>query len=154
MTLKRLPILLLLSAMLVGGCSGKDNVYSGIEQQDLTGIKTAKELDYIYAYKGHTGNWASTYYVYQKKDSDSHVSKVFLKYIGKEPGPSGEMKYAYTTEGGGGGSGTLFDAESPSVIYNLGGSGGTGAVAGQDSIVKMHVEWSGGSENIELEPEL
>lgn len=154
MTLKRLPILLLLSAMLVGGCSGKDNVYSGIEQQDLTGIKTAKELDYIYAYKGHTGNWASTYYVYQKKDSDSHVSKIFLKYIGKEPGPSGEMKYAYTTEGAGGGSGTLSEAESPSDIYNLGGSGGTGSVAGQDSVVKMHVEWSGGSEDIELKPEL
>ncbi|WP_236337428.1 hypothetical protein [Paenibacillus auburnensis] len=62
--MKRLPILLLLSAMLVGGCSGKDNIYSGIEQQDLTGIKTAKELDYINAFKGHTSNWASTYYVY------------------------------------------------------------------------------------------
>ncbi len=85
MTLKRLMILMLLSAMLAGGCGGKDNMYSGIEQQDLTEIKTAKELDYIYAYKGHTGNWASTYYVYQKKDSDSHVSKFFLKYIGKEP---------------------------------------------------------------------
>lgn len=147
-------LLLLLCTFLISGCSENDSIYSGIEKKDLPGIKSADELKYIYEYKGYTDNWASTYYVYQKKDSDSHVTRLMLKYIGEEPGPSGELKYSYSTEGGGSGSGMMEEATSPSVIYNLGNSGGTGSTPDQDSVVKMQVEWNGGTEDFELEPVL
>ncbi|OKP95633.1 hypothetical protein [Paenibacillus sp. P46E] len=154
--MKRIFVLLLLSTIVwISGCSGKHNIYDGIDKQDIKDIETAKDLNFIYSYKGHTDNWVSTYYVYQlKKDSDNHITRLFLKYIGKKPGPSGEMKYEYSTEGGHKGSGTLSDATSPSFIYNLGSSGGNGSIADQDSVVKMQVEWNGGKEEIKLLPEL
>ncbi|MBW4085813.1 hypothetical protein [Paenibacillus sp. S150] len=64
MKLKRIISLVLLSAVVwISGCSGKDNIYAGIEKQDIKSIKTARELEYFYEYKGHTDNWASTYFV-------------------------------------------------------------------------------------------
>jgi hypothetical protein len=154
MNMKRIiGLLLLCTALWISGCSGKASIYDGIEKQDITSIKSIKDLNFIYEYKGHTDNWASAYYVYQlKNDKDNHVTRLFLKYIGKEPGPSGEMKYKYTTEGGHNGSGTLSDAQSPSPIYNLGSSGGNGSIADQNSVVNMHVEWDGGTEEMELMP--
>lgn len=155
MKLKRILIVMLVcSMMLLTGCSGKDNVYSGIEKQDLTGITTAKELEYIYEYREHTDNWASSFFVYQKKNSDEHTAKLFLKYIGTEPSPSGELKYMYTTESGSGGNGILTIAESDSPIYNLGSTGGNGSLADQDSVVELHVEWNGVTEDLELQPVL
>lgn len=153
--MKRLVCLLLLvCTCVISGCTGKGSIYSGIEKQDLTGIESAKELEFIYEYRGHTDNWASSYYVYQKKDSEYHITRLFLKYIGGETAPSGELQYAYSTEGAATGSGMLEEAAGPSVIYNLGSSGGNGTIPEQDSAVKMHVEWNGGTEDFELEPVL
>lgn len=85
---------------------------------------------------------------------------MLLKYIGKNPLPTGEISYSYTTEGGGSGSGsgsgsrTLSNGESKTGIYYLGSSESNGSIAAEDSLVKMQVDWNGTAEVVELRPEV
>lgn len=77
-----------------------------------------------------------------------------MEYIGKQPEPKGELRYAYETEGGGGGSGTLPSDMPEAGIYNLNHSGGNGFIAAQNSLVKVQVDWNGNTESFELKPEI
>ncbi|TFE25242.1 hypothetical protein [Cohnella luojiensis] len=152
--MKRIFGILFLYVVVLSGCTGESRLYSGIEKSDIVDISNVKNIEFIYQYKGHTENWAAHYIVFKMKDNDNHTSKMLLKYIGKKPGPTGELRYAYQTEGGGDGSGTMSNAESENQIYNLGSSGGNGAIAAEDSIVKMQVYWNGNTEDFELKPEM
>ncbi|CAM3605324.1 hypothetical protein PALU110988_30240 [Paenibacillus lupini] len=146
--------IILLCAIVLSGCKGNSNIYSGIEKNDIEEISKVKNIEFVYEYKGHTDHWAAAYHVYKMKDNDEHTSKLVLKYIGKQPGPTGELSYAYDTEGGGSGSGTLPSDHSEAGIYYLGSSGGNGAIAAQNSLVKVQVNWNGNTETIELKPEI
>ncbi len=152
--MKRIIGIIFLCVIVLNGCVMKSNYYSGIEKKDISEVTNTKNIEFVYEYKGHTDNWAAVYIVYKFKDNDNHTSKMLLKYIGKKPGPTGELKYAYQTEGGGNGSGTMSNAEAENKIYNLGYSGSNGAIAAEDSIVMMQVNWNGETEEIELKPEI
>lgn len=155
MKLKRIIGIILLCAIALSGCKEKSSFYSGIEKNDITDISNAKNIEFVHEYKGHTDNWAAVYIVYKMKDNENHTSKLLLKYIGKKPEPTGELRYAFKTEGGGSGSGTLSDNVSEAGIYHLGSSGGNGAIAAKDSLVKMQVYWNRrNTEAIELKPEM
>ncbi|QYR22292.1 hypothetical protein KZ483_04670 [Paenibacillus sp. sptzw28] len=152
--IKRLLGIILLCTSVLSGCQENSNIYSGIEKTDIEDISNAKNLEFVYEYKGYTDHWAAAYYVYKMIDNDEHASKLVLKYVGKQPEPTGELRYAYDTEGGGAGSGTLPSDHSKDGIYYLGSSGGNGAIAARNSLVKMQVKWNGNTETFELKPEI
>ncbi|NRF95859.1 hypothetical protein HQN89_34165 [Paenibacillus frigoriresistens] len=116
--MKRVIGMIFLSAIVLSSCNEESNLYSGIEKNDIADISNAKNIEFVYEYKGHTENWAADYIVYKMKDNDNHTSTLLLKYIGKKPRPTGELSYAYSTEGGGNGSGTMSNSESLSGNYN------------------------------------
>jgi hypothetical protein len=148
--------IIFLFVLLISGCSEENNDYSGIEKNDIAEISNSKFMEFVYQYKGSTDNWAANYIVYKMKNTDNHTSRLLLKYIGPESErPTGEFKYKYQTESGGSGSGTLSNAEIiKGDIFSQGISGGNGALAAQDSLVKVEVYWNGNTENFELKPEL
>lgn len=149
----RLFVIILLGTIVLSGCKENSDIYSGIEKNDIEDIYTSSNIEFIYVYKGHTDQWAATYHVYKSKNNgDLHSTRLILKYIGKQPKPTGEIKFAYETEGGGGGSGTVPSEESG--IYILGKSGGNGFIAAQNSLVKVLVDWNGNTESIELKSEI
>ncbi|AJY74647.1 hypothetical protein [Paenibacillus beijingensis] len=142
--------LLLCLFLVLSGCKANSNVYSGMEKNDIEGLAKAENIEFIYENKGHSDHWAATYIVYKFKNDENHTTKLFLKYIGKQSKPTGDLRYAYDTEGGGDGSGTLSSPASQDEIYHLGNSGGNGALADKNSVVKMQVQWNGNTEAIEL----
>ncbi|MBW7454757.1 hypothetical protein ACFOLF_26085 [Paenibacillus sepulcri] len=152
--MKRIIGIIFICIFVLTGCTEENNYYTDIEKDDIPDIKNAQNIEFIYEYKGHTDNWAAVYIVYKMKDNDNHITKMSLKYIGKKTIPTGKLSYAYDTEGGGSGSGTLPTDQSKSGIYNLGSSGGNGAIAAKDSIVKMQVNWNENTEMMELKPDM
>ncbi len=153
--MKCLFSVLLLGVLVISGGDEQSSVYSDIEKNDIIEISNSKNIEFVYEYKGRTNHWAANYIVYKIKNTDNHTSRVLLKYIGpKEERPTGEFKYTYETEGGGNGSETLSNAEiETGDIYSHGSSGGNGALAAQDSVVKIKVYWNGKTEEIELKPQ-
>ncbi|MDQ0899148.1 MULTISPECIES: hypothetical protein [unclassified Paenibacillus] len=153
--MKRIIGIISLCAIILSGCKENSNIYSGIEKNDIEDISNSKNIEFVYEYKGHTDHWAATYHVYKSKNNvDEHTSRLVLKYIGKQPEPTGELRYAYETEGGGSGNGTLPGDMSEAGIYYLGHSGGNGSIAAQNSLVKVQVAWNGNTESFELKPEI
>ncbi|AHV97658.1 hypothetical protein [Paenibacillus sabinae] len=151
---KRIGFLLLAMFLVLTGCKENNNVYSGIEKNNIEGLANADNIEFINEYKGHTDHWAAMYIVYKYKNDENHTARLFLKYIAKESKPTGELRYEYDTEGGADGHGTLSRTESQAGIYNLGSTGGNGAIADKNSLVKMQVDWNGNSETFELKPEM
>lgn len=151
--MKKIFGIIFLAAFVLIGCTEKSNVYSGIEKNDIAEISKAENIDFVYEYKAHTDQWAANYVVYKMKDTDNHTSRLLLKYLGMKHEPlTGEFKYAFQTQGGGDGSGTMSNAEIESEIIRTGTSGGNGALAAQDSIVQLQVYWNDKKESLELQP--
>lgn len=143
-------IVVFVFATTVGGCI-KDNEsykYSGIEKKDISGLSDDTNFEFIYVYKGSTENWAATCYVFRRKGTDIHRTRLLLKFLGEKPQPAGQLSYSYRLETSSG-SGTL-PAESKNRIYKLGESGSNGLIPKLDSVVSFNVDWNGKSESFEL----
>ncbi|MBO7748737.1 hypothetical protein I8J29_31665 [Paenibacillus sp. MWE-103] len=144
---------LLASTLLLSGCKQNENdVYIGMQRNTIQDLKSGREMDYIYEFRGHSKHWAALYITYKPKGEENHTSRLFMKYIGKDPRPSGQLRYEYDTVGGGDGNGTLPSVDKIGNVYSLGSSGGNGSTANPDSSVKMQVWWNKTSETIQLDP--
>jgi hypothetical protein len=146
-------IVVILIATILGGCItdsdvNKYNKYSGIEEKDISDLNDRTKTDFVYIYKGSSDNWAATYYIYRFKGEENHVTRLFMKYVGEESAPTGQLSYSYKTEGSAGNGDMLAGANSQ--VYNLGQGGGTGLIPRKDAIVSFRVNWSGKSESFEL----
>jgi hypothetical protein len=42
-----------------------DNLYSGIQKDDVPEISDAKNLEFVHEYKGHNNNWSAEFIVYK-----------------------------------------------------------------------------------------
>ncbi|OME75969.1 hypothetical protein BK120_30365 [Paenibacillus sp. FSL A5-0031] len=136
--------------------TNNSNFYSGIEKNDIPDISNTKNIEFVHEYKGHSDNWAAVYIIYKVKDSNKHMRKLLLKYIGKKPNPIGELSYAYDAGGDDVRSGTMsFTDEPKDGIYYLGPLADNESAPDKDSIVKLLINWNMNehSETIELQPE-
>ncbi|MDQ8739432.1 hypothetical protein [Paenibacillus sp. LHD-38] len=100
---------LLVGALLFSGCEQKENndVYIGMERDTIQDLVAGVEMDYVNEFRGHLEHWAAVYIVYKPTEEEIHISPLFMKYTGKDPRPSGQLRFEYDTYGGEDGSGTL-----------------------------------------------
>ncbi|MDQ8737028.1 hypothetical protein [Paenibacillus sp. LHD-38] len=151
--MRKILVILLACVLLLSGCEQMENdAYIGMERDNIQDLVAGGEMEYVQEFRGHSENWAAMYIVYKPKGEENHTSRIFMKYIGKDPRPSGQLRYKYDTVGGGDGSGTLPGVDEADHVYNLGSSGGNGALANPDTPVKMQVWWNDSSEIIQLDP--
>ncbi|WP_223065919.1 hypothetical protein [Paenibacillus caui] len=144
---------LLAGTLLLSGCKQNENgVYIGMERNTIQALASGSEMDYVHEFRGYSEHWAAVYIVYKPTGEENHTSRLFMKYIVKDPRPSGQLRYEYDTDGGEDGHGTLPSVDNIGNVYNLGSSGGNGASANPDSPVQMQVWWNKSSETIQLDP--
>ncbi|MFC4102384.1 hypothetical protein [Paenibacillus xanthanilyticus] len=151
--MRKILVILLAGALLLSGCVQNENdAYIGMERDNIQDLVAGGEMEFVHEFRGQSENWAAMYIVYKPKGEEIHTSRPFLKYIGKDPRPSGQLRYKYETLGGGDGSGTLPSVDEAGHVYNLGSSGSNGALSSPDTPVEMQVWWNDSSEFIQLKP--
>lgn len=136
-----------LCLVLLSGCS--DDKYSGIGKKDISNMGT--KITIVQMFKGSNENWAATYYVYKNKDNDNIPdAKLFLKYLGKKPNPTGKVTLYYDI---GDGLNTVTpiynDSESENGLYVLTGLG-KGESIDPSTTIKLQVSIGKDSANLEL----
>jgi hypothetical protein len=140
-------ITIVVLATILGGCT-TNHKYDGIQKENIRDLSQPEKIDFVQIYRGSTDNWAATYYIYRFKGEEDHVTRLYVKYIGNEPLPTGQLFYSYKAEGEGG-HGDL-PARSNSRVYNLGQGGGNGHISREDVLVSFTIMWNGKSESFEL----
>lgn len=146
-------IFVLLCFVFLGGCKEESSEnYEGIAKNEIELIKNNSNTEFLYEYRGRSGNWVAVYVFYKMKNDEYHLSKPFLKYIGTGQTPTGQLSYVFTAgRETGKGAGNLNPNKNG--IYDLGtyGSGGLGPAEDDNFQVKMQVMWEGETEEIDLE---
>ncbi|MGO4106593.1 hypothetical protein [Paenibacillus sp. YAF4_2] len=107
----------------------------------------------VQMFKGRNENWAATYYVYKNIDSGSiSDSRLFLKYLGKKPYPTGKVTLYYDIGDGVTTVTPIYnDSESENGIYVLTGIGKReGESIDSKTTIKLQVYIGKASANIEL----
>lgn len=142
-----LSISILLCLVLLSSCS--DDKYSGIGKKDVTNMGT--QITIVQMFKGSNENWAATYYVYKNKDNDnSPDARLFLKYLGKKPYPTGKVTLYYDIGSGVNTVNPIYnDSESKKGIYILSGLG-KGESMDPKTTIKLQVSIGKDSTNLEL----
>jgi len=139
--------------IVLSGCSDSSDFYSDIEKNDISDILNDTNMEYVQEHKGHSDNWAAVYVAYKAKDEDKYSTKLYLRYIGTKPNPTGEISFNYDA-GTDTGSGTAsFKDEPEKGVYYLGSSASNKSMPTKDSQVKLQIEWNKKLEAIELKSE-
>ncbi|MCJ8008083.1 hypothetical protein ACFFF5_17985 [Lederbergia wuyishanensis] len=143
--MKRIISMMFVCLIVLSGCSESSDFYSGIENDILNDINTE-----YHEYKGHSDNWAAVYIVYKAKDKDKYSTKLYTKYIGKKPNPTGKISYNYDLGSDVGNGAAYFKDVPEKGIYYLGSIASNESISTKDTKVKLQIEWNKKSETIDL----
>lgn len=99
----------------------------------------------VIQFTGESKTWSANYTI-TKLNREDHISRLQIRYKGKDPANVGKIKYKFTgTTMGGSGEQKL--SGNRDIVS---GSGGNGAIPLEDSTIQVTVEWKGHKEEMEL----
>ncbi|PQP87011.1 hypothetical protein CPT76_25720 [Paenibacillus sp. AR247] len=99
----------------------------------------------VIQFTGESKTWSANYTI-TKLNREDHISRLQIRYKGKDPANVGRVKYKFTgTTMGGSGEQKL--SGNRDIVS---GSGGNGAIPLEDSTIQVTVEWKGHKEEMEL----
>lgn len=131
-----------LCILLLSGCTSNKDLFSGIRFTDIQEAAGSANLKLISQYKGQSDDWAASYTVYQVDGSTKNNSKLLLKYIGKKPAPTGEIKFDFDIGGSDTSSGSATYSNAPAGdVYLLSIAANHGDVPVPTSTLKLNVHW-------------
>ncbi|MFB9275996.1 hypothetical protein [Cohnella cellulosilytica] len=134
-------VLFVFCVIVISSCKANTNFYSGITYEDIAGPSAPDNAEFVREFKGHGDSWAAVNIVYKKKNDNEFIGKWYVKYIGKEASPTGEISYNYSA-GDDKGSGAMTFIQPPDAgIYYMGQLPSRISLPNDDSVIDLQLVW-------------